>query len=91
MRKALALAMAAVMSLGLMTGCGAKEDPAGSAAASSPVASTPNAQELNVGVFYYDFSDIYISTVRTIQICRRFRIWRLLKRRLRIWRRPVCR
>ena len=65
MRKALALAMAAVMSLGLMTGCGAKEDPAGSAAASSPVASTPNAQELNVGVFYYDFSDIYISTVRT--------------------------
>ena len=65
MRKALALAMAAVMSLGLMTGCGAKEDPAGSAAASSPVASTPNAQELNVGVFYYDFSDIYISTVRS--------------------------
>ena len=65
MRKALALAMAAVMSLGLMTGCGAKEDPAGSAAASSPVASTPIAQELNVGVFYYDFSDIYISTVRT--------------------------
>ena len=65
MRKALALAMAAVMSLGLMTGCGAKEDPAGSAAASSPAASTPNAQELNVGVFYYDFSDIYISTVRT--------------------------
>lgn len=64
MRKALALAMAAVMSLGLMTGCGAKEDPAGSAA-SSPAASTPVAQELNVGVFYYDFSDIYISTVRT--------------------------
>ena len=64
MRKALALAMAAVMSLGLMTGCGAKEEPAGSAA-SSPAASTPVAQELNVGVFYYDFSDIYISTVRT--------------------------
>ena len=64
MRKALALAMAAVMSLGLMTGCGAKEDPAGSAA-SSPAASTPVAQELNVGVFYYDFSDIYISTVRS--------------------------
>ena len=64
MRKALALAMAAVMSLGLMTGCGAKEDPAGSGA-SSPAVSTPNAQELNVGVFYYDFSDIYISTVRT--------------------------
>ena len=64
MRKALALAMAAVMSLGLMTGCGAKEEPAGSAA-SSPAASTPVAQELNVGVFYYDFSDIYISTVRS--------------------------
>ena len=64
MRKPLALAMAAVMSLGLMTGCGAKEEPAGSAA-SSPAASTPVAQELNVGVFYYDFSDIYISTVRS--------------------------
>lgn len=64
MKKALALAMAAVMSLGLMTGCGAKEDPSGSPA-SSPDVSTPVAQELNVGVFYYDFSDIYISTVRT--------------------------
>ena len=40
MRKALALAMATVMSLGVMTGCGAKEEPAGSAA-SSPVASSP--------------------------------------------------
>ena len=42
MRKALALAMATVMSLGVMTGCGAKEDPAGSPA-SSPAASSPAA------------------------------------------------
>lgn len=41
----------------------ASEAPAGSEAAAGSEASKP-AAELNAGVFYYDFADAYISTVR---------------------------
>ena len=68
MKKYLALAMAAVMTLGVMTGCAPAEAPDASTSTpstSTPDVSTPEVEELKVGVFYYDFSDVYISSVRT--------------------------
>ena len=66
MKKKLALALAAVMMIGLFAGCGGnKNATSGNAAGSQPSSgSAAQAQELNVGVFYYDFSDVYISSVR---------------------------
>lgn len=72
MKKFIALAMAASMSMALLAGCGGApaSSAAGSTAAStgsSAVASTAGtttASSLKVDVFYYDFSDVYISTVR---------------------------
>ena len=55
MKKFIALALAAVMALGL-TACGGKE-PAASG-------STPAADEPNVVVFWYDESDVYLGSVR---------------------------
>lgn len=55
MKKFLAIVLAAVMTLALVA-CG-----------STPAATTssaPSANALKVGVFYYNFSDVYISTVR---------------------------
>ncbi len=66
MKKKLALALAGVMMLGLFAGCGSKNVDS-SPSSSGSISDAPNdsvAQELNVGVFYYDFSDVYISTVR---------------------------
>lgn len=72
MKKFIALAMAASMSMALLAGCGGApaSSAAGSTAAStgsSAAASTTGtttASSLKVDVFYYDFSDVYISTVR---------------------------
>ena len=66
MKKKLALALAAVMMIGLFAGCGGNKQPAasGSNAGSQSSGSAVQAEELNVGVFYYDFSDVYISSVR---------------------------
>ena len=68
MKKALAFALSAVMALALLAGCGGT--PA-STPASAPASGTtsegtaaPAASDLRVDVFYYDFSDVYISTVR---------------------------
>ena len=62
MKKTFALLLAAVMMIGLLAGCGGKEETA-------PETETPAdgevASELNVGVFYYNFADAYITTVRT--------------------------
>ncbi|WP_295588457.1 galactose ABC transporter substrate-binding protein [uncultured Oscillibacter sp.] len=59
MKKLFALALSAIMVLGLLSGCGSQEEPAGEGGEETPAAS-----ELNVGVFYYNFADAYITTVR---------------------------
>ena len=72
MKKFIALAMAASMSMALLAGCGGApaSSAAGSTAASTgssaaaSTAGTTTASSLKVDVFYYDFSDVYISTVR---------------------------
>ncbi len=63
MKKFFALALSAVMMLTLLAGCGGKKDePAQTPDA--PKTEEPAASELNVAVFYYDYSDVYISSVR---------------------------
>ena len=59
MKKKLALILAAVMMLGLFAGCSNKT-PTGSGTPSG----SGSADAMRVDVFYYDFSDVYISTVR---------------------------
>ena len=68
MKKKLALALAAVMIIGLFAGCSGKSSSssAGSSTGSQSQSgsSASQAEELNVGVFYYNFADIYITSVR---------------------------
>jgi len=66
MKKKLALALAAVMMIGLFAGCGGNKTASSGNTAGSQTSggSAAQAEELNVGVFYYDFSDVYISSVR---------------------------
>ena len=67
MKKALALALAAVMAFGLVA-CGStsSSSTAASTATSTSTASTPSAaSDVNAAVFYYNYSDTYISSVRT--------------------------
>lgn len=52
MTKLLTASLIATMAIGLFTGCSTGEE-------------NPNEGGLKVGVFYYNFSDIYISTVRS--------------------------
>ena len=62
MKKTLAILLSAAMMLSLLAGCGKKEDtkqPGSNSGSQSTQTST-----LNAGVFYYDFSDVYISSVR---------------------------
>ena len=58
MKKFLALILALVMSLSLVA-CGSEETTDDGATDGDTAAS-----ELNVGVFYYNYSDAYITTVR---------------------------
>lgn len=53
MKKTLAILLSAVMMLGLLAGCGSKttEQPSTSGTENTETAA------LNVGVFYYDYSD----------------------------------
>ncbi|MDD3346096.1 galactose ABC transporter substrate-binding protein [Oscillibacter sp.] len=62
MKKFFALALSAVMMLSLLAGCGSKKE----APQTQDPGKTeqPAASELNVAVFYYDYSDVYISSVR---------------------------
>lgn len=74
MKKTLALVLALVMMLSLLAGCSSNDPPANSTApsqASQPADDgnkgndpAPAPADLRVDVFYYDFSDVYISTVR---------------------------
>lgn len=76
MKKKLALALAAAMLVGLFAGCsssGSGSSAGGSDASGSGDGSTSQtgdgsaapASDLRVGVFYYNYADAYISTVRT--------------------------
>ncbi|GKI13879.1 galactose ABC transporter substrate-binding protein [Oscillospiraceae bacterium] len=67
MKKKLALVLAAALMLAVLAGCG------GTPAPSTPAASNPAsmggepaapASDLNAAVFYYNYSDVYISSVR---------------------------
>ena len=58
MKKTLAILLSAVMVLALLAGCGEQKQP------DNGNQGNTDASELNVGVFYYDFSDVYISSVR---------------------------
>ena len=68
MKKKLALALAAIMVIGLFAGCSGNSgsSSAGSSTGSQSQggSSASQAEELNVGVFYYTFSDVYITSVR---------------------------
>ena len=74
MKKLLASILAAAMIGTALAGCGGSGSTSSAAPASSeaPAASSapaetpaPAASDLNVGVFYYTFSDVYITSVRT--------------------------
>lgn len=69
MKKKLALVLAAIFMFAAFAGCtgtGSGATPAPAAPGTQgPSEPTPGAAELNVGVFYYNFSDVYITSVRT--------------------------
>lgn len=61
MKKFLTVALACSMALSLLSACA----PAAPAPATPETDAPGMATELNVGVFYYNFSDVYISSVRS--------------------------
>ena len=70
MKKKLALVLAAALMVASFAGCTSKPAesvaPAESAAAAESAAPAPApASDLKVGVFYYNFADVYSTTVRT--------------------------
>ena len=71
MKRSLALLLTLVMSLGLLAGCGSKDTNgansstgSGNTSGGTSQGTAAPASDMRVDVFYYDFSDIYISTVR---------------------------
>lgn len=71
MKKKLALALAAVMLVGLFAGCGSKDTNgansstgSGNTSGGTSQGTAAPASDMRVDVFYYDFSDVYISSVR---------------------------
>lgn len=66
MKKKLALILAATMTVGLLASCGSSGSTSGSASKPEDSGtSASQASDLKVGVFYYNFADAYITTVRT--------------------------
>ena len=68
MKKKLALVLAAIFMFAAFAGCsgtGSSATPAPGTQGPSDPAPAPAGTELNVGVFYYNFSDVYITSVRT--------------------------
>ena len=73
-KQAIALASAAALSVGMLAGCGGKKEdaPAADANAEAEAGDVADAAEAtgdlsaaNIAVFYYTYSDTYISSVRT--------------------------
>lgn len=64
MKKLLALLLTLTMVFALAA-CGGSSEPAATEAPAEAPAEVPAAGELNIGVFYYAYSDTYISSVRT--------------------------
>ncbi len=67
MKKKLALILAVVFMMALVAGCSSAAEstaPAESTPASEATASEATATDISAGVFYYNFSDVYISSVR---------------------------
>lgn len=60
MKKMLAILLSAVMVLALLAGCGSKDNDKNKDSDTQG----GDASALNVAVFYYDYSDVYISSVR---------------------------
>lgn len=73
MKKKLALLLASVMAIGMLAGCGGAPASTASTATSGGTSTATSTEggtatatsDLQVDVFYYDFSDVYISSVRT--------------------------
>ncbi len=68
-KRTLALLLSGVMLVGLLAGCGGGDDPAPTQDAGNVQTQGDGqegeASELNVGVFYYNYGDTYIASVRT--------------------------
>ncbi len=64
MKKKLALVLAAAMMAGALAGCGGGSS-SGTESSGTETSQTESASNLRVGVFYYNYADAYISTVRT--------------------------
>ena len=64
MKKKLALVLAAAMMAGALAGCGGGSS-SGTESSGTETSQTESASDLRVGVFYYNYADAYISTVRT--------------------------
>ena len=62
MKKKLALILAATMMVGALAACGGSPSNADNG---GETAQSESASSLKVGVFYYNYADAYISTVRT--------------------------
>ena len=69
MKKKLALLLSAIMAVGMFAACSGSSNSQSTAStatgSTSNSATAQNTSDLQVDVFYYDFSDVYISTVRT--------------------------
>ena len=70
MKKKLALALSAMMLVGVLAGCSGGDSSSAAAGNSGSAPATGDSQPaaegdaMRVDVFYYDFSDVYISSVR---------------------------
>ncbi len=67
MKKIIALSLVLVMALGLMVACGSPAEetaPAEDTASTEDAAPAEEVSDINAAVFYYNFTDVYISSVR---------------------------